>query len=93
MPEQQPYVDAVSMSDAEAHVYEAIAVVETTGEPVTRARIHTAAMLDEPAVDEALAALADRGAIARDGDGEDATYALAEHGWAGSGEDRGAASP
>jgi len=81
--QQRPYVDAVSMSDAEAHVYEAIAVVETTKEPVTRARIVTVAMLDEADVDEALTGLTGREAVSRDGDGEDATYALVQHGWTG----------
>jgi DNA-binding IclR family transcriptional regulator len=78
---ERPYVDALSMTDREAHVYETIAVLEYGGRPTTAARIAEAAGLDGATVSEALRGLTERRAIVRRGRGEDAEYAPASHDW------------
>ncbi|HEX4063630.1 MAG TPA: hypothetical protein VHY58_21655 [Streptosporangiaceae bacterium] len=80
---ERPYVDALSMSDREAHVYEAIAAMEYSarGRPASRAEIKTAAGLDDDALDETLRELTERRALVRTGSGEDAEYTPASHDW------------
>lgn len=78
---QRRYVDAVSMSDEQAHVYEAIAALEYSGRPASRREIVHAAGLDESTVDDALHALTEREAVLRRGSGEDAEYEPANREW------------
>lgn len=78
---QRPYVDALSMNDEEAQVYEAIAALEYSGRPVSRWEIVHAAGLDEPRVDDALRALTEREAVIRRGSGEQAEYEPANREW------------
>ena len=78
---QRPYVDALSMSDEEAHVYEAIAALEYSGRPASRWEIAYAADLDGTTVDEALHALTERRAVIRHGSGDHAEYEPASREW------------
>jgi hypothetical protein len=70
----RPYVDALDLSAEETRVYEAIAALEYRGLPVRRPEIAATAGLSEPDLDEALARLTERGALLRDGSGDDAEY-------------------
>jgi hypothetical protein len=79
--EQRPYVDALSMSDEEAQVYEAIAALEYSGRPASRSEITHAAGLDGSAVDDALHALTERQAVIRRGSGDQAEYEPASRAW------------
>ncbi|HLX51381.1 MAG TPA: hypothetical protein VKS82_23900 [Streptosporangiaceae bacterium] len=78
---QRRYVDAVSMSDEQAQVYEAIAALEYSGRPASRREIVHAAGLDGAAVDDALHALTECAAVIRRGSGEDAEYEPANREW------------
>ncbi len=78
---ERPYVDALSLTDADLHVYEAIAALEQAGQPPTSEEITAACGLDDEAVARALHNLLDRGvATAADRAGEPA-IALARHDW------------
>jgi len=79
----RPYVDALSMSDQEAHVYEAIAAMEYSGRgrPPSRAEIKAAAGLGDDALDQVLNQLTERKAVVRHGSGDDAGYTPASHDW------------
>jgi hypothetical protein len=77
----RPYVDTVSLTDVDTHVYEAIATLEYTGRPATRSQIAAVAGLDDQALDQTLAKLAGRGMLTRsDVDGEPA-FEPADRGW------------
>lgn len=77
----RPYVGALSLTDADAQVYEAIATLEYTGHPVTRAAIVAAAQLDDASVDDALEQLTGRGLVVRsEADGE-AVFGPARREW------------
>jgi hypothetical protein len=80
---ERPYVDAMSMTDREAHVYEAIAAMEYSarGRPASLAEIKRAAGLEDRELDEALRGLTERKAIIRRGCGGDAEYTPASHDW------------
>lgn len=78
---RRPYVDALSMSAEEAHVYEAVATLEGSGRPVTRSQIAAIGGLDEQALDAALNRLIDHQALVRaPADGEPG-YELARRDW------------
>lgn len=78
---ERPYADALSITDADAHVYETIATLEYTGRPATRAAIAATAELDEASVDSALEQLTRRGLLVRtEADGELA-FEPAQRGW------------
>lgn len=78
---QRPYVDAMSLTDTDLHIYEAIASLEQAGQPPTRWEVTAACGLDEQTVTRTLHKLLDRGvAAAADRDGEPA-FALARHDW------------
>jgi hypothetical protein len=80
---ERPYVDALTMSDREAHVYEAIAAMEYSGRGrlASRAEIKGAAGLEDAELDEALRGLTERQAVICHGSGDDAEYTPASHAW------------
>jgi len=77
----RPFVDAQALSDADAYVYEAIATLEYSGRPVTRAEIITETDLDDQTTSEILDELTERGVLicTRSGDGD--AYELARRDW------------
>ncbi len=78
---EQPYVDALSLTDTDLHVYEAIASLEQAGQPPTSEEITAACGLDDDVIVRTLHKLLDRGvATAAGRDGEPA-FALARHDW------------
>lgn len=77
----QPYVDPISLTDADTHIYEAIATLEYTGRPATRDEIAAAANRDDDALDQTLAELTRRGLLVQtDADGQQ-VFAPAVRGW------------
>ena len=77
----RPYVDAQSMTDDEAHLYEAVAALEYLGRPAIRTEIAAAAGLDDAALETALRTLTTRRALIRTGTGKDAVYEPAAREW------------
>jgi RIO-like serine/threonine protein kinase len=75
------YVDALSMGAEDVRVYEAVATVENTGKPVTRAQIAAIAGLDEQVLDRTLSRLTDRGVLVRTHGAGEPGYELASRGW------------
>lgn len=78
----RPYVDAQALTDADAYVYEAVATLEYSGRPVTRAEIVAVSDLDDQTTSQVLDELVERGVLlrAQAGDGED-VYELARRDW------------
>jgi predicted transcriptional regulator len=69
----RPYVDSLSLTDADTNVYETIATLEFTGRQATRRQIAAAADLDQATVDATLAELTRRGILTKtEQDGEPA---------------------
>jgi Mn-dependent DtxR family transcriptional regulator len=62
---EPPYVDAQSLSDVEAYLYEAIATLEYSGRPATEPEIAAVVDLDDQTVTEILAQLTERGLLVR----------------------------
>jgi hypothetical protein len=75
----RPYIDAQTLSDDEAYVYEAIATLEYAGRPVTRAEVTASTHLDEPAVGDILEEFAEVGMLVRAPDGQ--AFELARRDW------------
>jgi Fic family protein len=78
----RPFVDAQALTDLDAYVYEAVATLEFSGRPVTRAEIVAVSDLDDRTTSEALDELTERGVLVRTlaGDEED-VYELARRDW------------
>lgn len=77
----RPYVDALSLTDTDLHVYEAIATLEQAGQPPTGEEITAACGLDDETVARTLRNLVDRrvaAAVSRDGE---PGFALVRHDW------------
>jgi hypothetical protein len=83
MPERSdpPYVEPVSLTDTDTYLYEAIATMEYTGQPVTRDEIKAAAGLDDATLDAALAELTRRGLLTRTTADGGPFYEPADRGW------------
>jgi hypothetical protein len=77
----QPYVDAQTLTDASAQVYEAVATLEYAGHSVTRDEVMTATDLDDPTVGEILDALTAQGVLICTPTGSGGTFALARRDW------------
>ena len=78
---EQAFSDQISLSAAEAHIYEAIATLEYLGRSAGTAEITSATGLREAAVGESLQAMIERGVVReRDQDGR-AVYEPAYRGW------------
>jgi hypothetical protein len=78
----RPYVDAQALTDLDTYVYEAVATLEYSGRPVTRAEIVAVSDLDDRTTSEVLDELTGRGVLLRTpaGDEED-VYELARRDW------------
>lgn len=77
----RPYVDALSLTDTDLHVYEAIATLEQSGRPPTSQEITAACALDDETVARTLQKLLDRGVAAAVGQAGDPGFALIRHDW------------
>jgi hypothetical protein len=78
---ERPYVDSLSLTDADTDVYETIATLEFTGRLATRRQIAAAADLDEATIDATLRELTRRGMLSRsEQDGEPA-FEPRHRGW------------
>jgi hypothetical protein len=77
----QPFVDAQTLTDLDAYVYEAVATLEQSGRPPTWAEIVAATDLDDKTTSEVLDQLTEQGVLvrARSADGEG--YGLARRDW------------
>ena len=80
-PSDRPYIDAQTLSDDEAYVYEAIATLEYAGRPVTRAEVTASTHLDEPAVGDILEEFAEVGMLVRADTPDGQTFELARRDW------------
>ena len=76
-----PYVEPISLTDTDTYLYEAIATMEYTGQPVTRDEIKAAAGLDDATLDAALAELTRRGLLTRATADGGTVYEPAHRGW------------
>ena len=83
MPERDEpvYVEPVSLTDTDTYLYEAIATMEYTGQPVTRDEIQAVAGLDDATLDRALDELTRRGLLTRATVDDAPVYEPADRGW------------
>ena len=79
--DQQPFVDAQHLNDADTVVYEAIATLEYQGSAVTRDRIMSVAELDDAMVQESLDRLTERRVLVRSDSDDGPRYELARRDW------------
>jgi len=77
----RPFIDAQTLSDTEAHIYEAVATLENAGRPVTRTEIAASAGLDEQAVGEILREFTEVGLLRRSEAPGEARFELARRDW------------
>lgn len=82
----QPYVDAQTLTDLGAQVYEAVATLEYSGQPVTRDEVMQATDLDDPTVSEILDALTGQGVLIRTPTSDGDTFELARRDWSATPE-------
>jgi len=81
-PGGRPYVDAQALTDLDTYVYEAVATLEYSGRPVTRAEIVAVSDLDDRTTSEVLDDLTERGVLLRTpARGEEDMYELARRDW------------
>ena len=78
---ERPYVDALSLTDTDLHVYEAIANLEQNGQPPTGGEITAASGLDDETVARTLHKLLDRGVVTAADRGGEPALALTRHDW------------
>jgi DNA-binding IclR family transcriptional regulator len=79
--DDRPYVDAQTLTDVDSYIYEAIATLDTSGHPVTQARIAAAADLDEDTVEQTLRTLTERAVLVRTESDGQAAFELARRDW------------
>ncbi len=78
----RPYVDAQALTDLDAYVYEAVATLEYSGRPVTRAEIVAVSDLDDQTASEVLDELTELGVLLRTTAGDEGdVYELARRDW------------
>lgn len=77
----RPYVDAQTLTDTEAHVYEAVATLEYANRPVTEAEIAAVAGVDHETVREILQAFTECGMLARTERPDGPAYELTRRDW------------
>jgi hypothetical protein len=77
----QPHLDTLSLTDTGTYVYETVATLEYTGQPVTRRQIAQAAKLDDGTLDAMLADLTGRGLLREVSSGGELFYEPADRGW------------
>jgi len=83
-PGDPPYVEPISLTDTDTYLYEAIATMEYTGQPVTRDEIKAVAGLDDATLDAALADLTQRGLLIQTTVDGRPVYEPADRGWSTS---------
>jgi hypothetical protein len=76
-----PYVDAQAFTDLDACVYEAVATLEYSGRPVTRAEIVAVSDLDDQTTSEVLDELTESGVLLGTQAGGGDVYELARRDW------------
>ena len=76
-----PYVEPISLTDTDTYLYEAIATMEYTGQPVTRDEIQAVAGLDDATLDTALAELTRRGLLTQATVDGAPVYEPSDRGW------------
>jgi hypothetical protein len=83
MPERgdPPYVEPISLTDIDTYLYEAIATMEYTGQPVTSDEIKAVAGLDDATLDAALAELTRRGLLTQTTVDGAPVYEPSDRGW------------
>jgi DNA-binding GntR family transcriptional regulator len=77
----QPFIDAQTLTDTEAHVYEAIATLEYANRPVTEAEIAAVAGVDHETIHEIVSAFAESGMLVRTEGREGPVFELARRDW------------
>jgi hypothetical protein len=77
----QPHLDTLSLTDTGTYVYETVATLEYTGQPVTREQIGRAAKLDDDTLDAMLEDLTGRGLLRQIGPADEPAYEPADRGW------------
>ena len=77
----RPFVDAQTLTDTEAHVYEAIATLEYANRPVTEAEIAAVAGLGHDTVHEILLGFTECGMLVRTEGPEGPVFELARRDW------------
>lgn len=81
MTSDRPLVDAQTLTDLEAYIYEAVATLEQSGRPPTRAEIVAAADLDDDTTSEVLDELTERGVLVRAPSADGEGYGLTRRDW------------
>ena len=81
MTNEPPFVDAQTLTDLDAYVYEAVATLEQSGRPPTWAEIVAATDLDDETTSEALEELTGRGVLVRAPSADGEGYELARRAW------------
>ena len=76
-----PYVEPISLTDTDTYLYEAIATMEYTGQPLTRDEIKAAAGLDDATLDATLAELTRRGLLTQATVDGTPVYEPSDRGW------------
>jgi DNA-binding GntR family transcriptional regulator len=76
-----PYVDAQTLTDTEAHVYEAIATLEYANRPVTEEEIAAVAGVGHETVREILQAFTECGMLVRTERRDGPVYELTRRDW------------
>lgn len=83
----EPWVDALSLDQAGARVYEAIATLEYLDRPVTKAEIAAAAAVDDGELEQTLADFVARRVVRRvKADGDGSAFILARRDWSAAPE-------
>jgi hypothetical protein len=81
MTSKPPFADAQALSDADAYVYEAVATLEQSGRPPTRAEIVAVTDLDDDTTSEILDELIAHGVLVRAPSADGEGYELARRDW------------
>jgi hypothetical protein len=76
-----PFVDAQTLTNVDAYVYEAVATLEQSGRPPTRAEIVAATDLDDETTSKSLAELTEHGVLVRTPSDDGEGYELARRDW------------
>jgi hypothetical protein len=77
----RPYVDAQTLTDLDAYIYEAVATLEQSGRPPTRAEIVAATGLDDETTSKALDELTGQRVLIRGPSSDGERYELARRDW------------
>jgi CBS domain-containing protein len=89
----RPFVDAQYLTDLDTYVYEAVATLEHSGGPPTRADIVAATDLDEKTAGEVLGVLAEHGVLLRTGSGDREAFEPARRDWSATPDTPSGESP